>query len=92
MLLRRRPTRSRSSTGHRASVAIRDPYPKWAELRRQAPVHQGDANADDAARSMNGGLPVFTVLGYDAVAEVLRDGDRFSTDIFNQLMGPPSAG
>ena len=40
------------------------------------------------ATSIYGDRPVFTVLGYDAVAEVLRDTDRFSTEIFNELMGP----
>ena len=70
------------------ALSIRDPYPHWAELRRQAAVHRGDVNADEASSAMHGALPVFTVLGYDAVAEVLRDSDRFSTEIFNELMEP----
>ncbi len=71
-------------------TTILDPYPRWAELRREAAVHPGDLDpmVEAGASSIYGDNPVFTVLGYDAVAEVLRDSDRFSTEIFNELMGP----
>ena len=74
---------------HGAGVVV-DPYPRWAELRRESPVHEGDLFSifQAGAPALFGDRPVFTVLGYDAVGEVLRDSERFSTDIFNDVMGP----
>ena len=74
---------------HGAGVVV-DPYPRWAELRRERAVHEGDLFSifQAGAPSIFGDRPVFTVLGYDAVAEVLRDSDRFCTEIFNDVMGP----
>ena len=75
--------------GHGAGT-IRDPYPRWAELRREAAVHEGDVDAvvEAGGASIYGDRPVFSVLGYDAVAEVLLDGERFSTEVFNEIIGP----
>ena len=74
---------------HGAGEVI-DPYPRWAELRRESPVHEGDLDpmVEAGAPSIFGDRPVFTALSYDAVAEVLRDSERFSTEIFNEVMGP----
>lgn len=72
--------------------AVRDPYPKFAEWRRDCPVQPLTPHAmfglnmsmtlpDDAP-------PVFTVLSHDAVSEVLRDpGDRFSSSSYELTMG-----
>ncbi len=75
--------------GHGAGT-IRDPYPRWAELRRESAVHEGDVDAvvEAGGTSIFGDRPVYSVLGYDAVAEVLLDGERFSTDVFNEVIGP----
>ena len=50
---------------------MRDPYPSYAELRRDAPVH----------RSVNLGIWVLT--RYDDCVQVLRDHDVFSSDAHN---------
>jgi cytochrome P450 len=72
---------------HGAGVVL-DPYPKWAEQRAESPVHEGDLDPMAGESALFGDRPVYTVLGFDAATEVLRDSDRFSTDIFNDVMGP----
>ena len=76
-------------TAHGAGTVV-DPYPRWQELRRECPVQEGDCDplVEAGGQSMFGDDRVFTVLGYEAVAEALRDNTRFSTDIINDMMGP----
>ena len=54
---------------HGAGVVV-DPYPRWAELRRESsgPRRRPDPMVQAGAPSIYGDRPVFTVLGYDAVA------------------------
>jgi len=69
---------------------VRDPYPKWAEMRRQAPVHEvdlreefgldPDAEIPDLPRS-------FVILSYDGVTQVLRDSATFSSSFYSETMG-----
>ncbi len=69
---------------------VRDPYPVFAEARRESPVYRGTPHdlvglplgdeGEDAA-------PVFTALTHDAVSEVLRDGARFSSTVYDRTMG-----
>ena len=69
---------------------ILDPHTRWNELRRDCPVYVGDADPLVAAGgpSIAGDGKVFSVLGFDAVTEVLRDGATFSTSIVHDMMGP----
>jgi cytochrome P450 len=78
----------------RASGAgiVRDPYPRLAELRAQSPVFKGRL---DLAL----GLPErpesalwrdrdhYAALGYDAVSQVLHDGETFSSSGYADSMG-----
>jgi cytochrome P450 len=68
--------------------AIRDPYPIFAEMRAAAPVHKIDMQAI-AAAAPDGAPPgasrmapdgdLWLAVSYDAVEEVLRDGERFNS-------------
>lgn len=71
---------------------VRNPYPKFAELRRQTPVMEGGLwkafgfvdTMDMAFRE----VPVFTALSYDAVTQVLRSpGVPFSSQAYAHTMG-----
>ena len=72
---------------HGAGV-VADPYPRWAEQRAESPVHEGDLDPMGIGSSLFGDRTLFTVLSYDVVAEVLRDPDRFSSDLVNDYIGP----
>jgi cytochrome P450 len=72
---------------------VRDPYPKLAELRRQAPVARGDLWS---LLGLPGGIealafgetPVYTVLSYDAVTQVLRSsGKPFTSTSYSHSIG-----
>ena len=72
---------------------VRDPYPTFAKLCREAAVHRGSphemfqldiAMSPEARKSAP---PIFTVLGHDAVSEVLRDSARFSSSAYEMTMG-----
>jgi cytochrome P450 len=71
--------------------AVRDPYPQWAGVRARGPVFQGDVREVfnlDPDMELPEGLPQsFMVLGYDAVLEVLRDGERFSSKGYEVAIG-----
>jgi len=71
---------------------VRDPYPRLAELRAESPVYKGRI---DLAL----GLPErpesalwrdrdhYAALGYDAVSQVLHDGETFSSSGYADSMG-----
>jgi len=74
------------------SGLVRDPYPRFAELRAQCPVHQGTAGQlfgvpliDQAAFSETGAY--YTACSYAAVAQVLLDGETFSSSGYGKTMG-----
>lgn len=77
------------STG---SGLVRDPYPRLGELRSASGVYSG--RIDDAfglprtpeAEPPKSGL-YFTALGYDAVTQVLLDGEIFSSAGYAKSMG-----
>ncbi|MCV7081769.1 cytochrome P450 [Mycolicibacterium insubricum] len=62
------------------------PYPAYAALRSESPVHAGlphlgmPGNSADAA-------PVFSVYGYDAAVAALRDTDTFSSIAYHDMIG-----
>ncbi len=69
---------------------ILDPHTRWNQLRRDCPVFVGDADplVAEGGSSIAGDRPVYTVLGFDAVTEVLRDGTTYATSIIHDMMGP----
>jgi len=72
--------------------AVTDPYPVFAELRAECPVHAGGfegrfgpvAGVDPAL--LNEG-PQYTPLSFDAVQAVLKDGETFSSSAYADSMG-----
>ena len=78
-----------NSTG---SGLVRNPYPRFAELRDQCPVHEGMMGQlfdipilDQSAFSATGSY--FTACSYAAVAQVLLDGQTFSSSGYGPTMG-----
>ena len=70
---------------------VPDPYPMFAELLAECPVHQGSV-ADRLGRSsmadlMAGERPIVNVFSYDGVEAVLRDGALFSSSGYAESMG-----
>jgi cytochrome P450 len=72
--------------------AIRDPYTPLAAMRAAAPVHRIPLAGVMGQMKMPVGAlgrasEIYVVLSYDGVAEVLRDGARFSSAGYAQSMG-----
>ncbi len=61
---------------------VRDPYPKLKASREKGRVH-----AIHFPVPGEEGTPIFGVYGYDEVSEVLRDGKRFSSTVYEGIMG-----
>jgi cytochrome P450 len=72
------------------SGSIRDPYPRMHELRRQSPVHLGPIDLGDEDNDVppdpTRPAPV-TVFGFDEVVQVLRDGETYSSCVYEGIMG-----
>jgi cytochrome P450 len=72
---------------------VRDPYPDFVALRQSAPVAPADIRklmglaVDEPLELPEGVPPVYTVCTFDAVQEVLRDGKRFSSTGYAEVMG-----
>jgi len=72
---------------------IQDPYPDFVALRRQAPIVPADVrqllglDMDEPTPDLGAVPPLFTVGSYDAVHEVLKDGQRFSSKGYAEVMG-----
>jgi cytochrome P450 len=73
------------------SGAVRDPYPTFAEMRRECPVHKGDLGrrfglpVPSAMLSERGSY--YTVLSYGGVQQVLLDGETFSSSGYAPTVG-----
>ena len=70
--------------------SCRNPYPEYAEARRQGPVRKVDATGtQDSGAPMLGSdtTAVYEVLSHEAVSQVLRDGKTFSSSAYKALMG-----
>lgn len=72
----------------------RSPYPRYAAWRREAPVRCLRPEELESTTRMQGRVffgselpPVFVALSHDAVAEVLRDGERFSSRGYARTVG-----
>jgi cytochrome P450 len=64
---------------------VRDPYPELAEARRATPVQR----LDNSLMPHEEGQDVFFVYRHEDIAQVLRDGDTFSSaHIIDLIMGP----
>ncbi len=70
---------------------VSDPYPKFAELLTECPVHHGSLASHFGKASptelLAGEQPVVNVMSYDGVEQVLRDGSLFSSAGYAESMG-----
>lgn len=71
---------------------VRNPYPRFAELRREAPIHEGGTwkmfGLVETMDAVYNDVPIYTVLGYEAVTQVLRSpGAPFSSQAYADTMG-----
>ncbi len=67
---------------------IRNPYPALHALRRESPVHVGPIDLGEGAEIADPSLPApVTVLGFDEVVQVLRDGETYSSAIYGEIVG-----
>ncbi len=64
----------------------RDPYPEFAALRRQGPVHKLK-RMEGFAALLFGDRDAYAVCSHEAVSEVLRDGKRFTSTHLASSMG-----
>jgi cytochrome P450 len=72
--------------------SVRDPYPAWAEQRRRAAVVTMPVTAlvgeHQAASLGDFEMTVYSAVTYDAVTEILRDSQRFTSGGYAMTMGP----
>ena len=68
---------------------VRDPYPDWAAMREQSPVHEIDLRKEyGLGDDVEFELPrAYVVLSYDGVTQVLRDPESFSSSYYADTMG-----
>jgi cytochrome P450 len=73
---------------------VRDPYPTFARLREESPIWEGNLQAafglsglPDMGGIVDPNRRQFTALGYDAVQQVLLDGQVFSSSGYAKSMG-----
>ena len=67
---------------------IRNPYPALHALRRESPVHAGPIDLGEGAEIADPSMPApVTVLGFDEVVQVLRDGETYSSAIYGEVVG-----
>src|SRR5690606_23818700 len=66
---------------------VRDPYPALAAMRAAGPVQRIDLHALAGMSPVGPERELYSVLGWDAVCEVLRDAARFSSAGYATTMG-----
>jgi cytochrome P450 len=72
------------------SADARDPWPALAAAARRAPVMIGNPLDETDPLTYESSLdvgPQVTVLGYDEAAQVLNDGETFSSSIYSGIIG-----
>jgi cytochrome P450 len=72
---------------------IRDPYPRWAELRSEGPIVKikvRELMGTNPGMNVEGldDIEVYSAVAYAAVQEILRDATRFSSASYAMTMGP----
>jgi cytochrome P450 len=76
---------------------VENPYPMFALIRAEHTIKQedfGEAMLNDAAdaellsANLDESVNVFTAFGFDAVQQVLKDGETFSSAGYADIMGP----
>jgi cytochrome P450 len=74
--------------------SVRDPYPVFARLRAESPMWEGSLQKAfdmpgllDMSGGPREGVRQFVALGYDAVQQVLLDGQTFSSSGYASSMG-----
>jgi cytochrome P450 len=72
--------------------SVRDPFPVWDELRAQCPVHAGNLEDRFGVQPFGEIMVERTVvphhaLSFDAVQQVLRDGETFTSSGYEQTIG-----
>ena len=70
--------------------SVRDPFPTFAEFRSRGPVQRADIRQVMGVSpdvEVPDDLQAFTAVGYDAVMQVLRDGETFSSSGYAASMG-----
>ncbi|WP_018636406.1 cytochrome P450 [Parafrankia elaeagni] len=74
------------------STLIGDPYPLFAERRRETPVMEGDIMGEFGlpamAASADGSRPMYTLFRYEDVTAALRDAATFSSRVIMEVMEP----
>ncbi len=65
---------------------VRNPYPGFAEERKKAAVIKVEAEMSSAT-ALATSSEVYAAMSHDAVSEVLRDGERFSSAGYKATMG-----
>jgi cytochrome P450 len=69
---------------------VEDPYPGFAELRGNGDIQPADMRllfGIEMGEPPPGSPPIYTAYSYEAVLQVLRDGDTFSSKMYADVMG-----
>ena len=70
---------------------VENPYPLFAMVRREHQIKNesviDEVMGDDAMLGSEGALNVFTAYGFDAVQQVLKDGETFSSAGYAEVVG-----
>ncbi len=66
---------------------VRDPYPRFAELLAESPVHIGEIDLGTGPSEHYGSVEPVTVLGFDECVQVLKDGETYSSTVYEGIMG-----
>jgi cytochrome P450 len=71
---------------------VEDPYPGFVSARAQGPIYGGSGvtlDGETADQTLPEGLPgLYTAYSFEAVQEVLRDSEHFSSSAYSMVMGP----
>lgn len=66
---------------------IRDPFPRFAELLAESPVHVGSIDFGEGPSDFYGPVEPVSVFGFDECVQVLRDNDTYSSTVYEGVMG-----
>jgi cytochrome P450 len=69
---------------------VQNPYPVFVELRNESPIQKADLRKMfglEVPEPPPGSPPVYSASSYEAVLQVLRDGETFSSKMYAGVMG-----